>query len=93
MRNIEGAEETIPLYRSGVKVISGGKAQDTTLYGIDSTKLPLVIPTLEMEGGELVSSNDATDMILGNKIAHPAGEDAPFGTVESLASRIFYCGR
>ncbi len=85
LRNIEGVEDTIPLYRSGVKVISGGKAQDTTLYGIDSTKLPLVIPTLEIEGGELIAGNDATGMILGNKIAHPAGEDTPFGTVGSLA--------
>lgn len=84
LRSINGIDEIIPSYRGAVKVISGSKAQDTTLLGIDPMKLPMIVPNLEMESGELMSANDMTGIILGSNVAHPSGESLPFAPLGSL---------
>ena len=84
IRPIEGVQDVIPSFRGGVQIISRGKVQPTQMLGMDTTKLPLIIPTLELEAGELISPNDPTGVGLGFNIAHPPGEDAPFARVGDL---------
>ncbi len=81
---IPGAEHVIPSYRATIRLISGGKAQSTQMIGIDTYKLRLIIPTLELESGGLIDLNDVTGIGLGYKVAHPPGEDKPFADVGSL---------
>ncbi len=81
---IAGVQDVIPSFRGGIQIISGGKVQPTQMLGMDTTKLPLIIPTLELEAGELISPSDPTGVGLGFNVAHPPGEDAPFANVGSL---------
>lgn len=85
LRGIDGVDEIIPNYRGGVKVISGGKAVETTLMGIDATKLHMIISNLEMEAGELIGSGDAVGIVLGSNVAHPPGQDQPLVTLGAVA--------
>jgi len=82
--SINGVEHIIPSYRASIRLISAGKVQSTQMIGIDTYKLPLIIPTLELERGRLVDSNDITGVGLGYRVAHPPGEERPFAEVGSL---------
>lgn len=84
IRPLSGVREVIPSYRSVVTLTSGGRAMSTTVVGIDPTKLPAVIPTMQFEDGDFVNGRDPTGVILGYNIAHPAGELQPFAQVGSL---------
>ncbi len=89
IRPIEGVQDVIPSFRGSIQMRSGGKVQPTQMLGLDTTKLPLIIPTLELEAGELVSPTDPTGVGLGFNVAHPQGEDAPFASVGNLVRAEF----
>lgn len=82
--SIPGAQHVIPSYRGTIRLISGGKVQSAQMIGIDTYKLPLIIPTLELENGRLVDPNDITGIGLGYKVAHPPGEERPFADLGGL---------
>jgi len=84
IRPILGVKEVIPSYRSSITLISGGKSISTAVVGIDSSKLPFVIPSMEFEDGGIAIDRDPTAMIVGYNIAHPAGESQQFAQVGSV---------
>ena len=78
LKPISGAMDVIPSYRGTVKLSSAGKTQNVQMIGIDSSKVSLVIPAIEMESGNIPDPNDLTAIVLGFNIAHPSGADSPF---------------
>ena len=83
LESIPGTQDIVPSYRASVQ-ISTGKVQSTTMIGIDTDKLHLIIPTLDLESGRLIDPTDAIGVGLGNKVAHPPGEDIAFAEVGRL---------
>ena len=83
---LPGVEEVLPSFRGSVQIVSGGKAQSSQMIGLDSTKLPHIIPSLELEAGGLIQPTDVTGIGFGFNVAHPSGEEQPFTSVGSLVT-------
>ena len=82
--SVPGVTDVVPSYTATIQLTSGGKVQTTRLIGIDTHKLRLIIPTMELESGELIDQSDVIGVGLGYRIAHPPGQDRSFAEVGSL---------
>ena len=63
--------------------------KNVQMIGMDSSKVSLVIPGIEMESGKMPDSNDLTAIVLGFNIAHPSGADSPFAEEGDLVKAEF----
>ena len=59
--SVPGVTDVVPSYTATIQLTSGGKVQTTRLIGIDTHKLRLIIPTMELESGELIDQSDVIE--------------------------------
>ena len=85
VERLDGVEEAIPSFRSGLQIEYAGKSQTTSLIGINPQKLIYVLPGLEFVEGDFTDPSDSTGILLGFTVAYPGGlELEPFAEVGNL---------
>ncbi|MGP3667700.1 MAG: ABC transporter permease [Candidatus Bathyarchaeota archaeon] len=77
IKQIPGVEEVIPVVMRYATLKTGGQEIQTTVIGIDQTKVLKVVPTLELEEGQFVSPYDATGLVVGHTVKQPPGRSTP----------------
>jgi len=85
IERLDGVQEAIPSFRSGLQIEYAGKSQTTSLIGINPQKLIYVLPGLEFVEGDFTDPSDSTGILLGFTVAYPGGlELEPFAEVGNL---------
>ena len=85
IERLDGVQEAIPSFRSGLQIEYAGKSQTTSLIGINPQKLIYVLPGLEFIEGDFTDPSDSTGILLGFTVAYPGGlELEPFAEVGNL---------
>ena len=85
VERLDGVEEAIPSFRSGLQIEYNGRSQTTSFIGINPQKLIYVLPGLEFVAGDFTDPSDTTGILLGFTVAYPGGLDAePFAEVGNL---------
>jgi len=77
-RSITGVKDAIPYIQQTGTVTVGSASKSTFIIGVDQQKLPLIFPTISLVKGEFMPPQDSVNVILGNTIAYPPGDPAPF---------------
>lgn len=73
-----GVQQVIPFFRGTVTVQSAGLSRQTTVIGVEQTKLLYVNPTLSLAEGNWLGKFDGIGIVFGSKVAFPPGQTAPF---------------
>ena len=89
LKSIPGVTSAIPFLRRTATIQSGSETRDVIIMGIDNSLLNTIYPTVKVkEGGDLLSSNDTTGFIFGDRLSNPKDLDYSFATINSSVKLI-----
>src|SRR5215469_5676169 len=71
-------QETVPAYRGQLQLNAQGSTQNVPVVAMDPSKIPLILPTLQLVPGSAIKPTDPTAMVVGNTVANPPGAEGPF---------------
>src|SRR5215831_18802938 len=71
-------QETVPAYRGQLQLNAQGSTQNVPVVAMDPSKIPLILPTLQLVPGSAIKPTDPTAMVVGNTVANPPGAEVPF---------------
>ena len=73
--------DSVPAYRGQLQLNAQGSTQNVPVIAMDPSKIPLILPTLQLVPGSAIKPTDPTAMIVGNTVANPPGAEVPFLSV------------
>jgi putative ABC transport system permease protein len=73
--------EVVPIYSGSVDLNTQGNVVRSTVNGLNSDKIRLMIPNLELVENSKIKANDASAILVGHTIANPDGATIPVITV------------
>jgi putative ABC transport system permease protein len=71
-------QETVPEYRGQLQLNAQGSTQNVPVIAMDPSRIPLILPTLQLVQGSAIKPTDPTAMVVGNTLANPPGAAVPF---------------
>ena len=71
-------QDTVPAYRGQLQLNAQGSTQNVPVIAMDPSKIPLILPTLQLVPGSAIKPTDPTAMVVGNTVAIPPGAEVPF---------------
>ena len=71
-------QDTVPAYRGQLQLNAQGSTQNVPVVAMDPSKIPLILPTLQLVPGSAIKPTDPTAMVVGNTVANPPGAEVPF---------------
>lgn len=71
-------QDTVPAYRGQLQLNAQGSTQNVPVIAMDPSKIPLILPTLQLVPGSAIKPTDPTAMVVGNTVANPPGAAVPF---------------
>jgi putative ABC transport system permease protein len=71
-------QDTVPAYRGQLQLNAQGSTQNVPVIAMDPSKIPLILPTLQLVPGSAIKPTDPTAMVVGNTVANPPGAEVPF---------------
>ncbi|HYV52239.1 MAG TPA: ABC transporter permease, partial [Candidatus Eisenbacteria bacterium] len=71
-------QETVPAYRGQLQLNAQGSTQNVPVIAMDPSKIPLILPTLQLVPDSAIKPTDPTAMVVGNTVANPPGAEVPF---------------
>jgi len=71
-------QETVPAYRGQLQLNAQGSTQNVPVVAMDPSKIPLILPTLQLVPDSAIKPTDPTAMVVGNTVANPPGAEVPF---------------
>tara|TARA_B100001750_G_C15512122_1_gene604403 strand:- start:92 stop:1285 length:1194 start_codon:yes stop_codon:yes gene_type:complete len=83
LQAIPGVTTTIPFLQRTATIQSGSDIRNVTVLGIDSSLISIIYPTVKVKEGDLLSSNDTTGFIFGDRLSNPKDLDYSFANINS----------
>ncbi|HXX96329.1 MAG TPA: FtsX-like permease family protein, partial [Candidatus Bathyarchaeia archaeon] len=71
-------QDTVPAYRGQLQLNAQGSIQNVPVIAMDTSKISLILPTLQLVPGSAIKPTDPTAMVVGNTVANPPGAAVPF---------------
>ena len=71
-------QDTVPAYRGQLQLNAQGSTQNVPVIAMDTSKISLILPTLQLVPGSAIKPTDPTAMVVGNTVANPPGAAVPF---------------
>ena len=71
-------QDTVPAYRGQLQLNAQGSTQNVPVVAMDTSKISLILPTLQLVPGSAIKSTDPTAVVVGNTVANPPGAEVPF---------------
>src|SRR5215472_5100764 len=71
-------QDTVPAYRGQLQLNAQGSTQNVPVIAMDPSKIPLILPTMQLVPGSAIKPTDPTAMVVGNTVAIPPGAEVPF---------------
>ena len=71
-------QDTVPAYRGQLQLNAQGSTQNVPVIAMDTSKISLILPTLQLVPGSAIKPTDPTAMVVGNTVANPPGAEVPF---------------
>jgi putative ABC transport system permease protein len=81
IKSLPFVQEIVPEYRGTVQLNAQGNIQSASVTAMDPSKLYMIDPNLQLVPGSIIKSSDPTAMVVGNTVAYPPGDPAPFLSV------------
>jgi putative ABC transport system permease protein len=81
IKALPNVQDTVPAYRGQLQLNAQGSTQNVPVIAMDPSKIPLILPTLQLVPGSAIKPTDPTAMIVGNTVANPPGAEVPFLSV------------
>ena len=71
-------QDTVPAYRGQLQLNAQGSTQNVPVIAMDTSKIALILPTLQLVPGSAIKPTDPTAMVVGYTVANPPGAAVPF---------------
>ena len=71
-------QDTVPAYGGQLQLNAQGSTQSVPVIAMDTSKISLILPTLQLVPGSAIKPTDPTAMVVGNTVANPPGAEVPF---------------
>ena len=81
IENYIGVKMVVPTFLRGATIKSGGKEENIQVMGVDMQGFREAVGGVELEDGRFLSLFETNGVVLGQTLAHPVGEDAPFAWI------------
>jgi putative ABC transport system permease protein len=78
IKGLPYVQDTVPAYRGQLQLNAQGSTQNVPVIATDPSKIPLILPTLQLVPGSAIKPTDPTAMVVGNTVANPPGAAVPF---------------
>jgi len=70
IRTIPGVKEVVPFISTNALVTASGKTSMVSIFGVDPSKITLLLPSLTINEGSLITSSDFSQVLVGYRIAY-----------------------
>jgi len=81
LKSLPYVQDIIPSYSGQLQLNARGNIVDSPVYGMDPSKIYIIIPSLQLVTGSSIQPNNPSGMLVGDGIANPPGMTTPFLTV------------
>jgi putative ABC transport system permease protein len=89
IKSLPFVQEVVPSYQGQLQLNAQGNILNSQIIAMDPKKIYLVTPSLELEDGSSIQSNNPTAMLVGDSIANPPGKTTPFVTIGQTVKGTF----
>ena len=81
IKSLPYVQQVIPEYQGQLQLNAMGNIENAQVMGMDSTKVALISPSMQLVPGSSIQANNPTGMLVGDSITNPPGLTTPFVTV------------
>ena len=81
IKSLPYVQQVIPEYQGQLQLNAMGNIENAQVMGMDSTKVALISPSMQLVPGSSIQANNPTGMLVGDTIAYLPGLTTPFVTV------------